>query len=112
MGYKALASTTCDLQWLSHLMKNLFISHPRSGVIYCDNQSAIKITLNQVFHENTKHIKISYHMIREKAQQGLVKLLPVQFSLQQVNILTKNFPPSTFHYLFSKLGMLNMLNKL
>lgn len=35
--YRALTSTTCELQWLTYLLKDLHVT-----LIYCDNQSALQ----------------------------------------------------------------------
>jgi hypothetical protein len=33
--------------------------------LFCDCQSAISLTKDQMFHERTKHIDIKYHYTRE-----------------------------------------------
>jgi hypothetical protein len=43
-------------------------------VIYCDNQSCIKLSENPVFHDRSKHIEIRYHFIRDYIQRGVVEL--------------------------------------
>jgi hypothetical protein len=43
-------------------------------VIYCDNQSCIKLFENLVFHDKSKHMEIGYHFIRDRVQKGVVKL--------------------------------------
>lgn len=78
--YRALAAATCELQWLSYLMKDLQVSCSKQSVLYCDNQSALYIAANPVFHERTKHLEIDCHVVREKCSEGLMKLLPLSSS--------------------------------
>ena len=75
--YRALATTTCELQWLSYLLQDLHLPLSQPATQYCDNKSALQIASNQVFHERTKHIEIDCHLVREKLNSGLLKLLPL-----------------------------------
>ncbi|WVY97546.1 hypothetical protein V8G54_029697, partial [Vigna mungo] len=110
--YSALAQTVCEIQWLTELLSELHLPLSHPATIFYDNHFAIKIATNQVFHERTKHIEIDCHLIREKVQQGTVKLLPVHSTLQLVDILTKPLSPSTFHHINSKLGTIDIYAKL
>jgi hypothetical protein len=60
--YRALADTTSELLWLRWLTKDLGASTSSATPLYCDNQSAIHIARNDVFHERTKHIEIDCHL--------------------------------------------------
>ncbi|PNX95813.1 retrovirus-related Pol polyprotein from transposon TNT 1-94 [Trifolium pratense] len=106
--YRALASTTCELQWLTYLLRDLQIHTDKLSTLYCDSQSALHIASNPVFHERTKHIDIDCHIVREKLQGGLMKLLPITGYNQIADIFTKALHPANFHRLFAKLGLLNI----
>jgi hypothetical protein len=52
--------------WLRKLISDLFDKIPKSTIIYCDNQSCIRLSEQLVFHERSKHIEIKYYFIRDK----------------------------------------------
>jgi hypothetical protein len=60
--------------WLIKLNSGLFDQVPDSTIIYCDNQSCIRLSEHPVFHERSKHNGIKYYFIRDKVQEGEVKL--------------------------------------
>jgi hypothetical protein len=60
--------------WLRKLISDLFEQVPDSTIIHCDNQSCIRLSEHPVFRERSKHIEIKYYFIRDKVQEGEVKL--------------------------------------
>jgi hypothetical protein len=103
--YRALASLTCELQWLMYLFKDLHISFPSAASVFCDNKSAIYLAHNPTFHERTKHIEIDCHIIREKIQSGLLRLFPIPSTAQTADVLTKPLHSPSFLTHISKLGL-------
>ena len=90
--YRALADTTSELLWLRWLLKDLGVSTSSATPLYCDNQSAIHIAHNDVFHERIKHIEIDCHFIRYHLVHGALKLFSVSSKDQLADIFTKSLP--------------------
>nr|GEX04586.1 hypothetical protein [Tanacetum cinerariifolium] len=68
--YRAMAVTTCEILWLSFLLKDLHIRVKLPITLFCDNKSAQQVASNPCFHERSKHLDMDCHFIREKIQDG------------------------------------------
>jgi hypothetical protein len=53
-------------------------------------------------------LDIDCHLVREKVQKGLLRLLPVPTQEQLADFLTKALPAPKFQNLMSKLGLLDI----
>ena len=73
--------------------------------IYGDNQSAIKIVGNPIFHERMKHLEVALHFVRYHYLAGTLSL-PYLASTQQIaDLFTKAHTLSHFQFLLSKLSV-------
>lgn len=103
--YRALASLTCEVQWLSYLFADFQITFPTPASLYCDSKSAIYLAHNPTFHERNKHIELDCHVIREKLHSKLIHLLPVPSESQLADVFTKPLHAPLFNSFMSKLGL-------
>ena len=64
--YRSLTEATSELIWLRSFLASLgfFLRNPTP--LFCDNQLALHIANNPVFHERTKHNELYCHFAREK----------------------------------------------
>ncbi|CAL9011252.1 unnamed protein product [Prunus brigantina] len=104
----AVATPTCELQWLRYLLHDLSIPHSTPSLLYCDNQAALHIAANPVFHERTKHIELDCHVTREKIQDGTIRTAYIPSKDQIADVFTKSLGKDQFHRLKYKLGILDL----
>ena len=103
--YRAMAATTSELVWHQQLLLHFGISSSSPAVLFCDNQAAIHIATNPIFHECTKHIEIDCHFVREKVSAGILQLLPLKSQDQLADMFTKPLHASSLASLLSKMAL-------
>ncbi|XP_060216439.1 secreted RxLR effector protein 161-like [Lycium barbarum] len=103
--YMYVSKVVVELVWLLRLLAyfNVIVSAPVP--VYCDNQAAIHIAKNLVFHERTKHIEVDCHFIRTKLNESLVELHHVPTASQLADIFTKPLNGLLHHKLLLKFGV-------
>ena len=65
-------------------------------ILHCDNQGAIKLAKNPVFHARTKHIEVHYHFVRERVLGGEISVQYLPTECQPADLLTKSLGQSLF----------------
>ena len=103
-----MALAACELIWLKHLLQELRFGKDEQMKLICDNQAALHISSDPVFHERTKHIKVDCHFIREKIASGCTTISFVNSNDQLADIFTKSLRSLRIKYICDKLGAFNL----
>ncbi|GJV04777.1 ribonuclease H-like domain-containing protein [Tanacetum coccineum] len=106
--YRGVANVVAETAWLRNLLLELHMPLSSATLVYCDNISAIYLTVSPVQHQRTKHIKIDIHFVRDMVARGHVRVLHVPSRYQYVDIFTKGLPSALFEELRSSLLQLYM----
>ena len=63
--YRGVVNACIQAVWLQGIISEFDLGSTLSIVIFCYNQSAIKISTDLVIRKKTKHVEIHMHYIRE-----------------------------------------------
>lgn len=88
--YRAMANAASEVTWMVRLLTELGLKNLTAVTLHCDNQSALHIARNSVFHERTKHIEVNCHFTRDKVLEGLLQLTYLPTKSQLADIFTKS----------------------
>ncbi|KAI3753573.1 hypothetical protein L2E82_25630 [Cichorium intybus] len=87
--FMAATQAACEGIWLRRLLTEITKQKVPPVTLFVDNQSALDLMKNPVFHGRSKHIDIRYHFIRECVENGEMTAYHVCSKEQKADILTK-----------------------
>ena len=103
-----MALATCELICLRHLIQELRFGKNEQMKLICNNQAALHIASNSVFHERTKHIEVDCHFFREKIASRCMITSFVNLSDQLANVFTKSLRGPRIKHICNKLGAFDL----
>ncbi|GKB43285.1 putative ribonuclease H-like domain-containing protein [Tanacetum coccineum] len=72
--------------------------------IHVDNESAICVIKNPVYHSKTKHIEIRHHFIKDSYEKRLIEMVKIHTNHNVADLLTKAFDVSRFNFLVASIA--------
>ncbi|GJZ17872.1 retrovirus-related pol polyprotein from transposon TNT 1-94 [Tanacetum coccineum] len=87
--YVAATSSACQAVWLRRILCDLSEEQVEATDIFCDNQSAVMLARNPIYHGRTKHVEIKHHFIRELIARGEVNLKSCRTEEKLADLMTK-----------------------
>jgi hypothetical protein len=102
--YVAATQASKEAIWLQMLLEEL--GHKQEKIaLFCDSQSALHLAKNPAFHSKTKHIRVQYHFVREKVEEGSVDIQKIHTKDNLADMLTKPINNDKFIWCRSSLGL-------
>ena len=90
--YIATSYAVQECNFLSQLYADVTGSQRNNVLLFVDNQGAIALAKNPVYHQKSKHIDINYHFVRSQVENGNVKLMYVRSEDNIADMFTKPLP--------------------
>lgn len=105
--YMALSEVTKEIIYVRNLLNHIRYREviKNATKVYCDNQSAIYLSKNSVFHARTKHIDIRHHFTREAQERGDITLSYVSTKIMVADVLTKSVTKNKHDFCVSLMNM-------
>lgn len=102
-----IAATACACQaiWIRRILEELQVQQIGATTVFCDNNSAIKLSKNPVLHGRSKHIDVRYYFLRDLSNDGMINLVYCRSEDQVADIQTKPLKLAAFMKLRGLLGM-------
>jgi len=87
--YAAMSSATQELVFMTNLAEDI---EPlmKPGLILGDNEGALALVKNRQVGARTKHIDIRHHFMRDKWEEGLLRVAHIPGEDNEADICTKN----------------------
>jgi len=93
--------------WVMNLLSELKLGKGPMK-LWCDNRSTINIANNPVQHDRTKHGEIDRFFIKEKLDNGTLKLSHIASGEQVADCLTKGLGVKECILACNKMGMIDI----
>ena len=92
-----MASATAEITWITYLLRDLGVQLLIPPHLFCDNLSALHMTINPMFHSCSKHISLDYHFVPEKVAVHQLVTRYISSVSQPEDIFTKPLAKAAFH---------------
>ena len=85
-----------EVKWLQQMLSELGFIVKTPTIVFCDNQSAIRISEKDVQHDRTKHIDIKYHFVKDELRSKNIEMKYISTDKQLADIFTKGLSSTVF----------------
>ena len=103
--FVVFTACACQAFWLRRILEELQFQLGNATTIFCDNNSAIKLSKNPMLHGRSKHIDVKYYFLRDICNDGAIELKYYHSEDQLEDIFTKPLKLLPFQNLRRLMGI-------
>ena len=103
--YIAINIASKEAVYIKSLLEELGFYKQKKLPLYTDNNGALLLAKNPIFHERTKHIAVKYHYVRDLIDKGILDLIYTPTKEQKADGFTKALDKVKFKEFIRMLGM-------
>jgi hypothetical protein len=103
--YIAATAAANQVLWLRKILADLDMEQRKATKVNVDNQAAIAISNNPIFHGKTKHFKLKCYFLREVQKNEELQLIYCKTEDHLADMLTKPLSKTRFETLRNKIGV-------
>ena len=103
--YRAVVNASQETLWPRQILSEFGFEQQQPTPLWCDNQSATKISKDPFLHQRNKHIELHMHFIRNLVHDSVIEVLYCPTDDQVVDIFTNSLTEAKFSKLQSMLGV-------
>ncbi len=104
--YISINTATKEAIYIKQLLEELGHFKQSKFPLYTDNNGALLLAKNPVFHERTKHIAVKYHYIRDLISQGIIDLIYIPTKENKSDGFTKPLEKTKFKEFLAHLNFM------
>jgi hypothetical protein len=101
--YIVVATISQENLFVRMLLTDLGFHQPSPTPMFCNNRSAIHNVTRGCTSRKTRHISLKYHLSRDLASKGIIRMVYVPKANNCAYLLMKHVPLSTFTHLPAKI---------
>jgi len=103
--YIALSEASQEAIFLRMLLEGINFPDMKPSRLYCDNDTAIRLAEDQVWHSKCKHIRVKFHYVRDQVLAREIKVNHVHSKDNPADIFTKALGRPDFLHHQTSLGL-------
>ena len=88
--YTAFTYAVQEGKFLAQLLSDLKNEGKETFPLFVDNQAAMKLATNPVYHQRSKHIDVKFHFVRHEVKENVVQFFYIPSKKNVADIFTKS----------------------